>query len=130
MSGFRFLSMDDFLAASEVALEAVPQIRDWGLVDSALNRPRAIVFGEDVYPGLFSKAAALLHSLVTNHALVDGNKRSSLGAVWLFLAFNGQHLQGTDDDRYRLILDVAEGHLRELADIAERLQGLCSPLNE
>ena len=81
-----YLDLDDLVAAAEVAVGHHPEVRDWGLLEAALARPKASVFGEDAYPGLNGKAAALLHSLVTNHALVDGNKRLGLVAVLLFIA--------------------------------------------
>ena len=75
-----------------VAVGRYPEVRNWGLLESALARPRASVFGEEAYPGLTGKAAALLHSLATNHALVDGNKRLGLVAVLLFYGMNGYDL--------------------------------------
>jgi death-on-curing protein len=69
------LDLDDLLAAAEAAVGRAPEVRDYGLLESALARPQSTVFGEDAYPGLHEKAAALLHSLVSNHALIDGNKR-------------------------------------------------------
>lgn len=98
-------------------------MRDWGLLESALARPKASVFGEDAYPGFDGKAAALLHSLVTNHALVDGNKRLGLVAVLLFYGMNGYDLTATEDERVDLIVAVADGRLSEVKDIAERLAG-------
>ena len=79
----------DLVAAAEVAVGGDPEVRDWGLLESALARPKASVFGVDAYAGLNAKAATLLHSLVTNHALVDGNKRLGLVAVLLFYGMNG-----------------------------------------
>jgi len=96
-------------------------VRDWGLLESALARPKASVFGEDAYPGLDGKAAALLHSLVTNHALVDGNKRLGLVAVLLFYGMNGYDLTATEDERVDLIVAIADGRLSEVEEIAERL---------
>lgn len=64
-------------------------IADPGLLDSALARPRASAFGEPAYPTLSAQAAALMHSLARNHALVDGKKRMAWAATKLFLRFNG-----------------------------------------
>jgi death on curing protein len=73
-----YLELEDLLAAAEAALAGPPSVRDIGLLQAAATRPRASV-GDDAYPDLDHKAAALLHSLVTGHPLVDGTKR----LVWL-----------------------------------------------
>lgn len=116
-----YLDLDDLVAAAEVAVNGQPQVRDWGLLESALARPKASVFGEDAYAGLNRKAAALLHSVLTNRALVDGNKRLGLVAVLLFYGMNGYDLTATEDERVDLILAIAEGRLSEVDEIAEHL---------
>ncbi len=116
-----YLDLDDLVAAAEVAVGGRPEVRDWGLLESALARPKASVFGEDAYPGLNGKAAALLHSVVTNHALVDGNKRLGLMAVLLFYGMNGYDLTATEDERVDLILAIADGRLSEVEKISEHL---------
>ncbi|HET6624886.1 MAG TPA: type II toxin-antitoxin system death-on-curing family toxin [Nocardioidaceae bacterium] len=116
-----YLDLDDLMAAAEVAVGRRPEVRDWGLLESALARPKASVFGEDAYPGLNGKAAALLHSLITNHALVDGNKRLGLVAVLLFYGMNGCDLTATEDERVELILAIADGRLGHVDKIAEHL---------
>jgi death-on-curing protein len=97
------------------------QVRDWGLIESALARPRATAFGEDAYPTVWDKAAALMHSLVRNHALVDGNKRLGLTASVLFLHKNGVALSFAEDGMYDLVIAVAEGRL-DVPEIAESLR--------
>src|SRR3546814_13894849 len=109
------------MAAAGVAVGPRPEVRDWGLLESALARPKALVFGEDAYPGLNGKAAALLHSLITNHALVDGNKRLGLVAVLLFYGMNGCDLTATEDERVELILAIADGRLSAVEKLAEHL---------
>lgn len=121
---YDYLDLDDLLAASAAALGPAPEVRDWGLLESALARPRASVFGEDAYPDLPTKAAALLDSVVNKHALVDGNKRTGFVATALFLGLNGLIIGGSDDARYRLVMDVAEGALSGVPAIAERLREL------
>ncbi|MGH3505567.1 MAG: type II toxin-antitoxin system death-on-curing family toxin [Nocardioidaceae bacterium] len=116
-----YLDLDDLVAAADVAVGRRPEVRDWGLLESALARPKASVFGEDAYPVLNGKAAALLHSLVTNHALVDGNKRLGLVAVLLFYGMNGYDLTATEDERVDLILAIADGRLSEVEKIADHL---------
>lgn len=124
MSTTAFLDLDDIVVVATAALGAPPQVRDWGLLEAALARPRATVFGQDAYPDTLAKAAALLSSLVNNHALVDGNKRTALVATRLFLALNGVRFIGTDDDKFDLVLDVAEGQLDDVDGVTERIRRL------
>ncbi|MEU7843298.1 type II toxin-antitoxin system death-on-curing family toxin [Micromonospora sp. NPDC049114] len=104
-------------------------IRDAGLVESAVARPKTSVFGEDAYPDLWTKAAALLHSLANNHPFVDGNKRISWIVTIAFLLQNRAvtiaQLDETDQDiAYDLVISVAESRLTEVADIATALRKL------
>lgn len=98
----------------------VGPVRDLGLVDSAAARPRASVFGEDAYPSLATKAAAFLHSLARNHALVDGNKRLAWLATVVFLDINGRAPDVTEDGAFDLVVEIASGSA-DVAQIAERL---------
>ena len=82
-------------------------VRDIGLLDSATARPRSSAFGEDAYPTITLKAAALLHSLVNNHALVDGNKRLAWLATVVFLDLNGLNTTLTDNETFDLVWEVA-----------------------
>ena len=116
-----YLDLEDLVAAAEVAVGGRPEIRDWGLLESAVARPQASVFGDDAYPDLNRKAAALLHSVVTNQALVDGNKRLGLVALLLFLGLNDRDLTATEDERVELILAIGEGRLSDVEAIAEGL---------
>jgi death-on-curing protein len=97
-------------------------VADYGLLESALARPRASVFGQDAYPDLHLKAAALLHSLTRNHALVDGNKRMAWTACRTFLAINGHWISAPEDDRFEFVIGVATGVLPDLDKIAEQLR--------
>ncbi|MCK0112795.1 type II toxin-antitoxin system death-on-curing family toxin [Ornithinimicrobium sp. F0845] len=122
MSGdVEHLDLDDLIAAAEVAVDGNPEVRDWGLLESALARPRASVFGADAYPDRNGKAAALLHSIVTNHALMDGNKCLGLVAVLLFYGMNGCDVRATEDERVELVIAIADGRLSEVEVIAEHL---------
>jgi death-on-curing protein len=116
------LDLDDLLAAAEAALGRPPEVRDAGILDAATARTRASVYGEDAYPSLADKAAALLHSIVTGHPLVDGNKRLGWVAVRLFCRVNGHDLHAPIDDAFELVRAVAEGSLRDVPAIAARLQ--------
>jgi death-on-curing protein len=104
-----YLTLEDGLGLVKV-LGAGP-VRDLGLLDSACHRPQAGFFGREAYPTLAGKAAALMHSLACNHALVDGNKRLALLATVVFLRVNGHRLDLTDDEAFDLTLSVAAGQL-------------------
>lgn len=115
----RYLELEDLLALVR-ALGTGP-VRDIGLLDAACARPRSSAFGEPAYPTLAGKAAALLHSLVRNHALVDGNKRLGWLATTVFLDINGQPVSTADDDAFALVMRVAEG-AAGVEDITDLLQ--------
>ena len=115
-----YLTAEDLLALS--ADLGVGPVRDLGLLEAAAHRPAASLWGEDAYPSLEAKAAALLDSLVNNHPLVDGNKRLGWLATLVFLDLNGVWIEAPDDDAYDLVIDVASGHL-ELVHIADALAG-------
>jgi death-on-curing protein len=115
------LTLDELLHVAARTLRTPPEIRDVGLLESGLSRPQASAFGEDAYPGVHQKAAALLHSLARNHALVDGNKRLSLAALLAFYGMNGWRLTMTNDEAYDFVIQVATGQLDEVSDIADVL---------
>jgi death-on-curing protein len=117
-----YLDLDDLLDIVREAVGADALVSDYGLLESALARPRASVFGQDAYPDLCLKAAALLHSLARNHALVDGNKRLAWTACRTFLAVNGHWISAPEDDRFELVIRVATGVLPDLDKIAEQLR--------
>jgi death-on-curing protein len=102
-----YLDVEDLLIFTRL-LGAGP-VRDVGLLDSAAARARATVFGEDAYATIELKAAALIHSICSNHALVDGNKRLALLAGVTFLRANGRRFELSQDDAFALIMRVAEG---------------------
>lgn len=102
-----YLTLEDVLALIEDL--GVGPIRDIGLLESAVHRPQATVFGRDAYPDLDQKAAVLLESLVRNHALVDGNKRIGWLAVVVFYGLNDIELEAPDDDAYKLVIAIASG---------------------
>jgi death-on-curing protein len=117
--GTEYLSLEDLLDLVN-ALEAGP-VRDLGLLDSACHRPQASFFGQEAYSTLTEKAAALMHSLAGNHALVDGNKRLALLATVVFLRINGYVLDLTDDEAFALTMSVASGQL-DAVGICKRLR--------
>jgi death-on-curing protein len=103
------------------------QVRDAGLLESALARPRSTAFGEDAYASIHGKAAALLHSLARNHALVDGNKRLALAATIAFDGLNGLRLTLSNDEAYELVMAVAAGQVDDVEPIAARLAAGTGP---
>ncbi len=113
-----FLTLPELLHVATRALGSEPAVRDFGLLEAALARLQATVFGQDAYQGLDAKAAALPHSLARNHALVDGNKRLALAATIAFYGLNGRRLTLTNNEAYELIMDVATGKLDSVGDIA------------
>lgn len=104
-----YLGLEDLLDLVN-ALGTGP-VRDLGLLESASHRPQATFFGREAYPTLAAKAAALMHSLACNHALVDGNKRLALLAIVVFLRINGYNLDLTEDEAFELTMSVAAGQL-------------------
>ena len=119
-----FLDVDDLIRLAACELGDPPPIRDLGLLGSAAARPQTSAFGQDAYPDLWAKAAALLHSIVKNDALVDGNKRLGWLATTTFLELNGVDVTGGDeDDTVAFVLDVAAGR-HDIADVAARLRDL------
>uniref|UniRef100_A0A5Q5BFH1 Death-on-curing protein n=1 Tax=Mycobacterium sp. (strain MCS) TaxID=164756 RepID=A0A5Q5BFH1_MYCSS len=99
-----YLDRDDVLTAGSIAFGAELTVRDYGLLDAAVARPKATVFGVDAYPRLWDKAGALLQSLARNHALVDGNKRTAWAAAWTFLHINGIQLADDFEVESRIVV--------------------------
>ncbi len=117
-----YLTVDDLIEVARRVVDGEVRIRDAGLLASAAARPRTTVFGQDAYPGIWEKAAALMESLGRNHALVDGNKRLAWTATWLFLGLNGHVLREPldEDSAEQFVVDVVTGKL-EIAQIATGL---------
>ena len=116
-----YLTLLDFMRVAERVLEGDVKVRDYGLLESALARPRTTAFGQDAYLTLDEKAAALLHSLARNHALIDGNKRLALAGLIAFYGVNGRRLTLTNDAAYDLVIAVATGTLDAVEEIASAL---------
>ena len=100
-----YLTLEDLLALIEDL--GVGPIRDIGLLDSAVQRPKATVYGNDAYTDLDQKAAVLLESLVRNHAMIDGNKRIGWLSTVVFYGLNNIELEAPDDDAYDLVIAIA-----------------------
>jgi death-on-curing protein len=122
-----YLTLADLVHIAERATGQPVTIRDSGLLDAAAARPQATAFGAEAYPDLDAKAAALLHSLARNHALIDGNKRLALAAVVAFFGMNGYRLTLSNDAAYEMVMQVAAGHLDSVDDIAAILRTATEP---
>jgi death-on-curing protein len=86
-------------------------LRDLGLLESAVGRPKATFDRRELYPDAFAKAAALMHSLIKNHAFVDGNKRTGIAAAIIFLQINHVDLRATGAEIEQLALEVAKDRI-------------------
>jgi death-on-curing protein len=116
-----YLDLDDLLAAADAAVGSRADVRDVGLLQAAVARPQATAFGEEAYPTLDEKAAALLQSIVAGHPLVDGNKRLGWIAIRLFYRLNDADVRPTPDEAFDLVVSVASGDRRDVGEIAETL---------
>ncbi|MGW4196059.1 type II toxin-antitoxin system death-on-curing family toxin [Streptomyces sp. NPDC005004] len=120
-----YLSAEDVLA---IAARAVDDqdivVRDLGLLESAVRRPSASVFGREAYTDLFEKAAALLQSLAINRPFIEGNKRTAWVSCVVFLAMNDVQLRPDIEAAERLVIGVATGDTEEVKAIAEALRDL------
>jgi death on curing protein len=121
-----YLDVENLLHIAERIFGNVEK-RDIGLLESAAARPAASAFSEDAYPTIHEKAAALIHSIARNHALVDGNKRLALAGGIAFLGVNGLRLTMSEDEAYEFIIDIASGELDDVQDIASLLRRHTTP---
>ena len=122
-----YLTLAELIYVAERTLGPDYAVRDYGLLEAAVARPRATVFGKDAYPDLDSKAAALLHSVARNHALIDGNKRLALAAIIAFYVLNGRRLTLTNDASFEGVMAVAAGELDSADEIAAGLRPATRP---
>ena len=117
-----FLNLDDVLDLCRKLLGDPPPVRDIGLLGSAVARPQTTLGEEYAYPTITEKAAALLQSLVINHALIDGNKRLGWLAPAVFLEINNFSVAHvSNDDVYELVMHIASSN-PPLTDIVQRLR--------
>jgi death-on-curing protein len=110
----RYLTLDEVLELHRLLLEqscGSPGIRDRGMLQSAVDQPAMTFAGQDLYPTLADKSAALCFSLVLNHPFLDGNKRVGHAAMEVYLFLNGYQLNAPVDEQERIILDLAAGKL-------------------
>jgi death-on-curing protein len=119
-----FLDLDDVIGLAQRLLGDPPPIRDVGLLGSAIARPQTTVGGDDAYPTIWLKAAALLQSIVDNRSLIDGNKRLGWLATAVFLEINNASVAAaTNDDVHDLVMAAAATE-PPVERIAERLEQL------
>ena len=112
----RYLTTEEVLEINAEVMGGRHALRDRGLLESAVARPQASALGADAYPDLVSKAAALLHSLVLNHAFVDGNKRTAVLATLVFLDLNGYVVRWRQHEVLDFVLRLAD-HQVEMDDV-------------
>ena len=126
----------EYLTSAEVLLiharliqrtGGVSGVRDVGLMESAVARPQATSGQNDLYPDVWSKAAALMHSLIKNHPFLDGNKRTALTATAMFLELNDYTLAASNDAVLAFTMHVAVDRV-ELTEMAEWLKAQCGLL--
>jgi death-on-curing protein len=125
-----YLDLEAALLIAERATGSTPLVADYGLLESALGRPRATVFGQDAYPTLHGKAAALLHSLAKNHCLADGNKRLAWLATVVFCYINNVDIHASDNDVYNFVIAIADGSLTEFDAIASQIAAWSRPVDQ
>jgi death-on-curing protein len=117
-----YLKVEHLLHIAERVLGGAPLVRDLGLLEAACARPQASYGGAELYPSLPLKAAALMHSIAKNHALVDGNKRLATTSLIAFVGINGFELDFDNSGLYDFALEVAEGKLDDVESIATQLE--------
>ncbi len=127
---FVYLELRDLILFGNAILGHDAEVRDFGLLESALARPRATVFGDDAYPELDEKAAALLLSIVSNHALIDGNKRLGWVSALVFYELNGYLVEAPHDEAIDLVLAVASGAIDDVAHVARALRTWRRPISD
>ena len=119
MANIDYLTLDDLV---DIGTSLIPnfQIRDIGLLESAVSRPQTTVYGDDAYVTFIEKAAALMHSLARNHCLLDGNKRLAWAATRAFCILNGYDLRLKIDLAEAIVVNTAKGEY-EVAELALEL---------
>jgi death-on-curing protein len=105
----RYLNIVEMMIINEEIIGAQSRLRDVDLLESAVLRPQSSAFGQDAYPTIIDKAAAQFHSLLRNHAFVDGNKRTSVVALLMFLRLNGYNVRWNAEHALAMILKTATG---------------------
>lgn len=111
----KYLTLDEVIAIHDNMIENYGGsygIRDLGLIQSALARPQTSFSGQDLYLTIFDKVAALFHSLMFNHAFIDGNKRTAITSSARFLALNNYEIHATEKEIINFPLEAENKHLK------------------
>lgn len=125
----RYLTKADVRVIIEATLPSYVTVRDIGQLHAALLRPQTTAFGDDAYPDVWQKAAALMQSILIGHPLSDGNKRLAWVSAKLFLRLNGQKVGRPDQNAaYDLVIAVTTGDPVDVSEIAEQLRKLMPPV--
>jgi death-on-curing protein len=122
----RYLTVEEVLEINAEVMGGEHALREQGLLESAIARPQASAFGTDAYPDLASKAAALLHSLILNHAFVDGNKRTAVLSTLVFLDLNGYTIRWEQNEALHFVLDLTT-HQIDIEDAVTFLRSKMHP---
>jgi death-on-curing protein len=122
-----FLTVDDALEVARLVTGGPARVRDFADLHTALTRPQQTENGQEVFPGIWDKAAALMEALGRSYALVDGNKRLTWNATWFFLGVNGHPLAEPLDQEaaFQFMYDLVRGKLTTPA-IAAGLQAFAA----
>lgn len=126
----RYLSVEEILGLHKRVIQqtgGASEVRDLGMLESAVAQPQMTFGGDDLYPTLVEKAAALGFSLTMNHPFVDGNKRTAHAAMEVFLVLNGFEIKAPVDEQEAVILVLAAGEMKREA-FAVWLEKSISPL--
>ncbi|MCT8335775.1 type II toxin-antitoxin system death-on-curing family toxin [Leptospira sp. 85282-16] len=121
-----FLSIEDVILIHKNQIElygGAADIRDHGLLESAINQPMTTFDGVSLHPSLFDKAATYLFYLCKNHPFLDGNKRVALASSLVFLDINGYDIIDPNETLYDFVIGVAEGKFK-LEEIKKTLESL------
>jgi death-on-curing protein len=108
----RYLTLEEIISLQEKLIAqsgGSTGLRDRSALESAVAQPEMSFGGEDLYPTMADKAAALAHSLIENHCFVDGNKRVGHAAMEVFLVINGYEVEAPIDEQEQIVLSVASG---------------------
>ncbi len=110
----RYLSVTEILETYQRVMlqsDGLIGVRDFGALESAAAQPYVTFDGNELYPTIVDKAAALGFSLIQNHPFIDGNKRTGHAVMAMFLSINGYHIHASIDEQVEIILSVASGML-------------------
>lgn len=124
-----YLTPADLYAAAEEAMGREPVVRDRHLLRSAAARPALHHFGQEAYPTLLDKAAALMHSMAAHHLFFDGNKRTATRVTEIFLERNGMRPTWDAESVYQFVLEIAQ-NMHEVPEIAAWLEQHTAPKDE